>query len=43
MHTKCFFGKKEPDVFSVGDLWFSKNTIRVAEEQNGNILWVEKR
>lgn len=43
-----FYGKDKPDVFSVGDLWFSeklfhKPILYVAEEQNGEIVWVEKR
>lgn len=43
-----FYGKKKPDVFSVGDLWFRKKLFHkaklyVAKERNGEIVWVEKR
>lgn len=43
-----FYGKNKPAVFSVGDLWFRKklfhkSILYVAEKQNAEIVWVEKR
>ena len=38
-----FYQNEEPDVFSVGDLWFSETAMYVAEKQDNEIVWVEER